>query len=123
MARILLIEDDDSLRKALARLISRNGYEVIEADNGRTALQKIAGQPTDAVITDMIMPEMEGVETIQALRRGNPGAKIIAISGGGRSSAESYLKIAHALGVQKILTKPLDPWELLAALRDVLETK
>lgn len=120
MARILLIEDDQPLRQALARLISRQGYDVVEADNGRTALQKVAEQPTDAVITDMIMPEMEGVETIQALRRSHPTAKIIAISGGVRSSAEAYLRIARALGAQKILTKPLDPWELLGALQDVL---
>jgi CheY-like chemotaxis protein len=120
MARILLIEDDQPLRQALARLISRNGYDVVEADNGKTALQKIAGQPTDAVITDMIMPEMEGVETIQALRRGHPSAKIIAISGGGRSSADACHKIANALGVQKFLSKPIDPWELLEVLRDLV---
>jgi CheY-like chemotaxis protein len=123
MARILLIEDDESLRKALARLVARNGHEVIEAEHGRTALQKIAGQTVDAVITDMIMPEMEGVETILALKRQYPAAKIIAISGGGRTSADACHKIAHALGVHKFLTKPIDPWELLSVLQESLRTK
>jgi CheY-like chemotaxis protein len=123
MARILLIEDDEPLRKTLGRLFLRSGYEVAEAENGRTALQEMARQPADLVITDLIMPEVEGVETIRSLRRQYPGIKIIAMSGGGRSSAEGYLRIAQNLGAQRVLAKPLTPWELLEAIRELLDAK
>ena len=121
--RVLVIEDDEQLRQTLGRLLTRAGYETIEAENGRSGMQQMSQSPADVVITDMIMPDMEGVETILAVRRNYPVAKIMAISGGGRSSAESYLKIARELGVHKILTKPLMPWEFLAAVHDLVTQK
>ena len=84
------------------------------------ALRCMAQQPADLVVTDMIMPEMEGVETILSLRRQYPGIRIIAISGGGRSSAETYLKIARLLGTQRVMTKPLGPREFIDAIRAVI---
>jgi DNA-binding response OmpR family regulator len=108
------------LRNTLARLLTREGYEVSEAANGRLALQLMSQQPADVVVTDMLMPEMEGVEMILSLRRRHPGVKIIAVSGGGISSPENYLRIADALGSHKTMTKPLVPAELLAAIRSLL---
>jgi CheY-like chemotaxis protein len=119
--RILLVEDDDNLRSALARLLVRTGYIVMEAGDGRVALLQMSQQPADLVITDMLMPVMEGAQTILALRRMYPGVKIIAISGGGICSAESCLAIARALGAQKVLTKPLIMAEFLDAVRDLTD--
>jgi CheY-like chemotaxis protein len=67
------------------------------------------------------MPEMEGIETISSLRKGNPDVKIIAISGGGRNNPEDYLELAEKLGAEKTFTKPLDRKKLLAAVKDLVE--
>src|SRR6185503_15133055 len=83
MSRLLLIEDDVSLRRVMAQILTRAGYTVSEARNGRVAIKVLAETPIDVVVTDMIMPEMEGVETIRFLRREYPAIKIVAISGGG----------------------------------------
>ena len=118
--RILLVEDNEQLRNTLARLLMREGYDVSEAANGRLALQQMSQHAADVVVTDMLMPEMEGVEMILSLRRRHPGVKIIAVSGGGISSPENYLKIAGALGSDKTMTKPLVPGELIEAIRALI---
>ena len=120
MAPILVIEDDMSLRRTLTRLLVDSGYDVAEAGNGRIGLQRMSERAADVVITDLIMPEMEGIETIRLIRRQYPQAKIIAISGGGRNSADCYLQIAEKLGVKKVLAKPFTPWELLESIRLLL---
>jgi CheY-like chemotaxis protein len=123
MPLILVIEDDSSLRRTLVRMLLIAGHEVIEAANGRIALEKMAERPADLVLTDLIMPEMEGIETIRALLRDHPSLPIIAMSGGPRHSSESYLRMAEKLGARKTLAKPFEPRELLASIRDLCETK
>jgi DNA-binding response OmpR family regulator len=118
--RICLIEDDKPLRTALARYLTRTGYEVVEAEHGRKALEAMAVKSVDLVITDMIMPEMDGVETLVALRRDYPKVKIIAITGGGIRTAEQYLQLAQMLGAHKTFAKPLVPQELLAAISSLI---
>lgn len=118
--QILLVEDDAHLRKMWAGLLSQHGLEVTEAENGRAAMEQMLRKPADLVITDMVMPEMDGVETIVALRRGYPGTKIIAISEGGFGTSENCLKIADKLGAQKTFAKPLVPEQLLEAIRELL---
>jgi len=120
MPRILVVEDDEPLRKILVRLLSRPGCEVVEAENGHAAVQSMCRHAADLVITDLIMPEMDGIETIRSLARDFPATKIIAISGGGRIAGDQYLDIASKLGVQKILAKPFSPWELLHAVDELL---
>jgi CheY-like chemotaxis protein len=120
MSRLLLVEDDVSLRRVMAQILTRAGYTVSEARNGRVAIKVLAETPVDIVVTDMIMPEMDGVETIRFLRREYPAVKIVAISGGGISSAESYLVIAQKMGVQRTLAKPFTPDELMTAIREAL---
>jgi CheY-like chemotaxis protein len=117
MAPILVIEDDPSVRRTLVQLLMNCGYEVADAANGRLGLERMSQRPADVVITDLIMPEMEGIETIRRLNQDYPRAKIIAISGGGRNSADCYLQIAQKIGVKKVLTKPFAPWELLECIR------
>lgn len=118
--RILFVEDDTALRKALARLVRNKGYDVLEAENGRAAIQQLGEKPVDLLITDMIMPEMDGVQTIMAVRSRCPGAKIIAVAEHGITPAESSLKIARALGSHKALVKPITPDELLDAIRELV---
>src|ERR1700761_8332753 len=105
--RILFVEDDKPPRKMFAGLLRQGGYEVLEAGNGREAMEHLEREPVDLVITDMIMPEMDGVQTIMAVRNRCPGAKIIAVAESRFTPAESSLKIARALGSHKTLVKPL----------------
>lgn len=118
--RILLIEDDEPVRIIFAKLLAQHGYSVAEASNGRAAMEQIQQAPVQLVITDMIMPEMDGMETIVALRRLYPGVKIIAISESGLGPAENSLKIARALGAHKTLVKPLDSQQIISAVQEVL---
>nr|MEE4269513.1 response regulator [Candidatus Krumholzibacteria bacterium] len=120
MARILIIEDDNEVREYLESVISRAGYEVISAENGKEGVELFATQPADLVVTDIIMPEKDGIETIMDLRRANPGLKVIAISGGGRSEPENYLHSARLLGANRTMKKPFTNQEMLAAIADLL---
>jgi DNA-binding response OmpR family regulator len=120
MARILIIEDDNEVREYLESVISRAGYEVISAENGKEGVELFATQPADLVVTDIIMPEKDGIETIMDLRRANPGLKVIAISGGGRSEPENYLHSARLLGANRTMKKPFTNQEMLAAIAELL---
>lgn len=120
MARILIIDDDLQIREMLRQMLEFEGYEVIEASNGKDALKLQQGTPADLVITDLIMPEKEGIETIRDLRKMFPEIKIIAMSGGGVVGPESYLKIAKSLGAQKTFVKPIERKVLLDGIREVL---
>jgi DNA-binding response OmpR family regulator len=119
MTRILLIEDDSTLRWFLYHNLIKEGYAVFEAVHGADGLRQLRHNPVDLVITDMLMPEMDGVETIQQLRESFPGVKIIAISGGGLASPDHYLKIARKLGADKTLRKPFIFPELLDTVHEL----
>jgi CheY-like chemotaxis protein len=116
MPSILLIDDDDTLRLTLRRSLERAGYETHEADNGRTALNCLREAPVDLILTDILMPEMEGIELILSLRRSLPTLPIIAMSGGGRATPEGYLKLSQDSGATSILTKPFEIEQLLATV-------
>jgi len=120
MADILIIEDDALLRQALARLLERHGYQVREAGNGIEGLKCMQERPARLVITDIIMPEMEGIETIRHLRRFYPHTKIIAMSGGGKVGPHLYLKIASELGAHETLPKPFLPWVLVQSVQKLV---
>src|SRR5689334_3792337 len=98
MSRILLVDDDESFRKMLRLTLAKLGYQVVEAADGREALQRQQTEPAAVMITDLIMPDMEGIETIQEFRSRYPAVKIIAMSGGGRVSATDFLKVAGVFG-------------------------
>jgi CheY-like chemotaxis protein len=120
--RILLIEDDQQLRTALRLNLVASAYEVVEAADGRAGLAAFKAQAADVVITDMFMPEADGVETIQAIRGLNPRVAIIAITGDGfMGPARSFLHMAKLVGATEVLAKPIEIDELLAVLARFLE--
>jgi len=118
---ILVIDDDESIRVLLRAILEREGYRIVEAPDGDKGIRIFSENPTDLVITDLIMPEKEGIETIRDLRREFPGVKIIAVSGGGRIGPESYLKMAKGVGALRTLSKPFDRTMLLKAVEEVME--
>lgn len=121
MPRILVIDDESSIRRLLRIMLERNGYEVDEASNGDAGIKKIRTDPPDLIITDLIMPDKEGIETIMELRRDFPGLKIIAMSGGGVIGAQEYLKMAKSVGAHRIFKKPFEMGQLLEAVKDLLK--
>ena len=121
MKRILVIDDDVQMRQMLKQMLERQGYEVIDAPDGKEGLKLYRQAPTDLIITDIIMPEKEGVETIIELKRDFPDVKIIAISGGSRGlDAHNCLSYVKGLGVSHIFTKPFEHTELLEAIQELL---
>lgn len=120
MARILVIDDEDQIRTMLRHALEREGYLVMDAPNGKVAMRLQRENPNDLVITDMVMPEQEGIETIIELHREFPATKIIAISGGGNIGPESYLIMAKKLGAHHTLCKPFSHDELLSTVRGIL---
>lgn len=121
MKTILLADDDDEFAQMMLRVLKAAGYATLRARNGNEALQKYDPNTVDLVITDLIMPEKEGIAVIMELRKANPDVKIIAMSGGGRNNPESYLPIARRLGAKVTLTKPFGIQELQQAIRMCLD--
>jgi two-component system chemotaxis response regulator CheY len=97
MPKILVIDDDPLVRSTIARLLSRAGYDFVLAGDGKRGLELFESEQPELVITDLIMPEKEGIETIRAIREMRPEAKIIAISGGGRLGNLDLLKVSDVL--------------------------
>lgn len=120
MALILVIDDEESLRSLLRRALARAGHDSIEAPDGKAGLKLAKETRFDLVITDIIMPEMEGIDFILHLHRISPGTPIIAMSGGGRIRPEGYLKTALLAGARRALTKPFTINELLAVVDECL---
>lgn len=120
MPRILVIDDDPQLRTLLSRYFGRRGYDVLEAADGSAGLAAFREQGADVIITDLIMPGKEGMETIMELRQEYPDAKIIAISGGGRVAPEGYLQLAKGIGATRVFSKPFELEQLKAAVDELL---
>lgn len=106
MARILVIDDEEPIRRLLSRALAHEGHEVIEAQDGRHALRLLAEAPVELVITDIHVPEQDGLEVIMTVRRGWPRARIIAMSGGGRFLQTEAIQMAEPLGAFGSLRKP-----------------
>jgi CheY-like chemotaxis protein len=120
MANILVIDDEPGVRTLVRDTLELMGHTVEEAANGIAGVQKFEEAPFDLVITDIIMPDQEGIETIQRLHQLNPKQKIIAMSGGGRTKTVEFLQIAQKLGADQILKKPFGPSVLRDAVRACL---
>ena len=121
MARILVIDDDVDMRALLDEMLRTGGHEVVQAGDGRDGVAKYRSARVDLVITDLCMPNQEGLETIVELRRDFPGVAIIAMSG--KTFARTMLSIAIRLGAVETLEKPFQPAELLAAVARALKVE
>ena len=120
MARILLIDDEEQVLCMLRLVLENAGYEVVIASDGEEGLKRFHSEPSDLVITDLVMPGKEGIETITELRKEQPQIKIIAISGGGRIPPDGYLATARQLGADRAFAKPVRKEVLLEAVRELL---
>ena len=120
MALILIIEDDDQTRRVLKIMLEREGYDVLEADDGLEGIKLFRENAVDLIITDIIMFEKDGVTTIMEVRKDSPNVRIIAISGGARVGPEVYLQLAKRVGADCALTKPIDRKELLNTISELL---
>jgi len=119
MKRILIIDDEPDILMMLKKMLERAGFEVDLAVNGESGMQLFISQSADLVITDIIMPEKEGLEIIREMKQLKPDLKIIAISGGGRLSADSYLGTAKMFGADRVFQKPFRQAELIAAVTEL----
>ena len=121
MQSILIVEDQADVRAFLAVVLTRAGFHIREAANGGEGIACLMDKLPDLVITDIFMPNQEGLATIMELRRGAPSLKIIAISGGGARASLDVLPVAEALGAHRTLRKPFTPTEVMEVVRSVLE--
>jgi CheY-like chemotaxis protein len=120
MASILIIEDDSAIRRILAQLFARGPHTIRVASHGDEGLKLYREQSADLVITDLVMPEREGISTILELRRLNPQARIIAISGGCTRNTPLYLNMAAKLGANRVLSKPFELTEIQSLADELL---
>lgn len=122
MFKVLLVDDDKLVRDMLQQMLEKENYIVKSAADGNEAIRMFSKINPDLVITDIIMPEREGIELIQIFLREKPSVKILAISGGALNiDSQSTLKMAKALGAHKVLSKPLLRDEFIKAVSILLE--
>ena len=130
MAKILVIDDEEDVRDVLKLVLERAGFDVCVAADGREGLQLLEEQGIDLVITDVIMPGIDGVETVQRIREKFLNTRIIVISGGGNVapleyepeaiSTTAFLASAESAGADRTMTKPFDRQELLDAINELM---
>lgn len=130
MPSILIIDDEENVRDALQMVLERAGYEVRVASDGNEALEVQREQPVQLIITDIIMPEKDGVRTIKEMHQEFPALRIIAISGGvgvepfaykpGAITTTAYLAAAKEVGAERVFTKPFDRKDLIQAVNELL---
>lgn len=116
--KVLVIDDDTRIRELIRMWLERDGFEVVEAEDGKKGIDCYRTCPVDIVICDLLMPVQEGIETITHFREEFPQVGIIAISGGGKIGSASYLAMAEQLGAWRVFAKPLDMPALIKAIRE-----
>jgi len=120
MKTILVIEDNEVILTLIYDLLTRSGYKVLTAHDGQKGLKVYYSNSPCIVITDIVMPEKDGLEVIMELNKQKPKPKIIALSGGGKIGPETYLTLAERLGANRTIEKPFNVSELLEAVQDLL---
>jgi YesN/AraC family two-component response regulator len=123
MESILIIDDEPQIRSMIRLILERAGYAVIEAADGVEGIRRFRETSVNLIITDLIMPNKDGIGMIIELKKEFPGIKIIAMSGGGLNRPEGYLRGAQKLGAACTLSKPINRQELLRAVKDTLESR
>lgn len=121
MTRILVIDDESLLRSTVCTILNREGFSVESACDGDTGIASVRKNPPDVVITDIFMPNKDGIEIVMELKRYSPEIKIIAMTGGGEARMMEISQAAQLLGADRVLRKPFDKDTLLAALKEVLK--
>ena len=120
MSSILVVDDDTQVLDVMSEMLRLEGHQVSIAENGLQAVEQMRGAQFDLVITDLIMPEKEGLETIADIRKSSQQLPIIAISGGGRMGPMDYLETARHIGADATLAKPFGRQELITTVSDLL---
>jgi DNA-binding response OmpR family regulator len=120
MPRVLVIDDNEDMCNMLKLQLELEGFEVAAAADGARALGLLARQPADIIVIDLFMPNRDGIETIVELRKRNPEAKIVAMSGWQSPQGSDYLEVARVIGAAATL-KPFDPGKLVEILRGLLQ--
>lgn len=121
MPRILITDDNPAIRTLLTEILEANGHEVETASEGAAALKRLRAHPFEILITDIFMPEKDGIELIMEVRILHPELRVIAISGGGPGVGVDLLNPAKRLGAMRVLRKPVSRADLLQAVKEVLE--
>ena len=120
MHTILIVDDEPQVRKILKKVLERNNYTVLEAVDGRQGVDLFKTHGPDLIITDLIMPEKEGLEFIREIKAMDSNAQIIAISGGGTIDPQMYLDLARKFGAVRTFSKPIDNAILISAIKEIL---
>jgi len=121
MAKVLVVDDDGAMRRLLRRILEAAGHVVVEAEDGRQGVKSFHAEAPDLVITDVVMPEQEGIQTIRDIRASGSKIGIIAMSGGGADGGALYLNMAQELGADAVLFKPMRPPEVIAQVNALLQ--
>ena len=114
--RVLLIDDEPMVRKIVRKMLERAGHEVVNVENGRAGLDRLERAPFDLIVTDIIMPDVEGIEVLMTVRERHPSIAAVAMSGGGRMGNVDFLEVARKLGAAATLEKPFTQDALLKAI-------
>jgi CheY-like chemotaxis protein len=120
---ICVIDDDESVRQTVGRILHGAGYAVVEAKDGEVGMRVVEREMPAMIVTDIVMPNREGIETIREAKQRFPSIPIIAISGGGRLGPDGFLELAVKLGADDCLAKPFRPAELLEKVSRLLKTQ
>jgi two-component system, chemotaxis family, chemotaxis protein CheY len=120
MSKVLVIDDDPGVRRVIRQALEDESIEVVEAEDGQQGLRKFSTHRPAVVVTDIVMPNMEGIETIPHLRTLSPSLRLIAISGGGRVAHKDFLETARRVGADHILPKPFDDEILVKMVKELL---
>ncbi len=120
LKNILLVDDEESIRKMVRAVLGEKEYAFTEASNGVEALEIMETQSFDLILTDVIMPDCDGIELVMSVRKKLPDIKVIVMSGGGRVRADHYLNLAEKLGAARVFEKPFNTAELRETVSELL---
>jgi CheY-like chemotaxis protein len=120
MTRILVVDDNERVRTTARALLEAEGFTVVEAESGGAALKLLSSEAVEVVLTDIFMPDVDGIELIHTLRRTSPDLRIVAMSGGGFGGGKDVLSVARLLGAGAVIQKPLTQRKVVGAIRRAL---
>ncbi len=122
MIRVLVVDDDEAFRQTVCDLLLDGDFEILSAESGAQSFAVLRNQSVDIVLTDIVMPDEDGLEIVRKIKKMNPAPKIVAMSGGGRIAATDYLEIARLMGASATIKKPFKRQELVDLLQQVFSS-